>query len=200
MARNRKCKQCGKLIMVNEEEYEIEKRGKSSYAFHLDCKLQYECEKVEKEIERAELDELVEYIKDVYNVISLPSQCFPYINDLRSGSVLFGKIKKKVGQGYTYPTILETYKEATESILWAKENKDFKNFMQEFKYGMAIVRNKIIDVDRRLKEEAKNEAREKRSVIKEMDVLEVDFSKLKKQAEVENEIDISSFLDDEDGE
>jgi hypothetical protein len=123
-----------------------------------DCYDSYLKEREFKRIEREELDYLTDVILKVHGIEVIPKQFFPHLQDIRNGSILFGKIKRKQKKGYSYKVIAETYKHVEESIDWAKKTKTFNDTMSELKYGLAIVcnnlslvRDKLIEHERQQK-------------------------------------------------
>lgn len=56
---------------------------------------------------------------------------------------------------YSDDVIIETIKESSDAIKWAFEHKTFKDDLNKCSYMMAIITNKIAEVDRRYKNEQK---------------------------------------------
>ncbi|PYY28217.1 hypothetical protein [Paenibacillus illinoisensis] len=110
------------------------------------CHEKYLKEKAFKANERLEMDSLAATIAKVHKlktVSTIPNTFYPYIQELRNDSVLFGRVNKRYKQGITYRTIENTYQYCSEKIEWAKGNKEFKNLMSELRYCFAIVKNNI---------------------------------------------------------
>ena len=85
--------------------------------FHKDCHEQFLIDKKFKEKEKAELDSWIETIKDVHRLKTVPRQFYPYINDLRNGNELFGKVgEKKSKEGYEFSVIEATYRDMVDGI------------------------------------------------------------------------------------
>ncbi|MCA1021502.1 hypothetical protein [Halobacillus litoralis] len=140
------------------------------------------------------MDQLVEVIKDVHNISTIPNQFYSYLQDIRNGTEMFGRIgKKKSKQGYSYLTIAATYEDAKvfNSIKWSMKEKDFKNTLGMLKYGKAIVMNHIDQVSKRLEYKKEREQEEKNEVIDQDLTFEVDESKYKSK---DDDMDISKFL------
>lgn len=163
--------------------------------FHKKCYPKYIQEKEFKEKESDEMDKLVETIMKVHEIDNLPHQFYPFIQDLRNGTVLFGKKKKKYKEGYPYSLIAKTYLHCSESIKYWKKNKDFSSTMIELKYCWAIINDKINVVKKKeIKKEfnkAKKLAEEKEMNKEEVKSAETSVVKFKKQKRND---DISDFL------
>ncbi|GAV11439.1 hypothetical protein [Paenibacillus sp. NAIST15-1] len=137
-----KCAWCerkdSKELMIQESN--------RKYYHHNECYSAYLSEKNFKQKERIELDHLTDTIVQVHKLKfrgSIPSSFYPYINDLRNDSVLFGKMQKRYKEGISYVLLANTYQFCEEKIAWAKANKQFKNTLSELKYCLAIVKNNI---------------------------------------------------------
>jgi len=110
------------------------------------CHDRYLRDKAFKQKEREEMDSLINTIVRLHklqSVATFPRTFYPFIQELRNDSVLFGKIERRYKEGLTYKTIEDTYLYCAEKIEWAKGNKEFKNVMSELKYCFAIVKNNI---------------------------------------------------------
>lgn len=170
--------------------------GKQKKRFHHNCHKQYLEDQEFKRKEKEELDDLVETIKEVHNIEIIPNQFYSYLQDLRNGNELFGRIgQKKSKQGYTYMTIARTYEYCRDSIDWARNNRDFKGTLPMLKYTMAIIRDKISQVDYRIeREQHKREVEiatedQAKSVFEHVNRQPVKYRKTK------SKVDASSFLD-----
>ncbi|MFS0855262.1 hypothetical protein AB3M99_02735 [Paenibacillus taichungensis] len=123
------------------------KYGEDKRYYHVEyCHDKYLQDKEFKAKERKELDCLAEAIVKIHklnSVNTIPNTFYPYIQELRNDSVLFGRVSRRYKEGITYKTIENTYEYCAEKIEWAKGNKEFKNLMSELKYCFAIVRNNI---------------------------------------------------------
>jgi len=92
--------------------------------------------------EKAQWGALIDYIKTIHNLYDVPPSFFPFIQDIRNGTVRFqGPVQHKQKQGIGYDVILEAYRMSADSIKWAREHKDFTiNYpFSELKYGLRIV-------------------------------------------------------------
>lgn len=142
LARPVKCPICTQYGQKEDMKYEEDKRY-----YHLEyCHERYLKEKSFKAKERLEMDRLANTIARIHKlktVNTIPNTFYPYIQELRNDSVLFGRVNKRYKQGVTYQTIENTYTYCSEKIEWAKGNKEFKNLMSELKYCFAIVKNNI---------------------------------------------------------
>lgn len=150
-------------------------------------------EKAFKENERIEMDALVEVIKEVYGVKAIPNSCFVYINELRNGTTFFGKNDYKYKQGYSYELMAETFNYVSESIEYANRTKTFGGFNNAFRYGLAIVCDKLSTVENRRK------LREKQNILIDKHLEDVgnedEFVNTYKKKE-KSKTDITDFLDD----
>jgi hypothetical protein len=133
--------------------------------YHIDCYPKYKVEKEFKEKEYEQLVKLVDTILEVHKIKNIPNQFYPFIQDLRNGTVLFGKNKKRYKDGYPYSLIAKTYEFCRESIEYWKKNKDFDSTMGELKYCWAIINDKINVVKKKEEkksfQKAKSEAEQK---------------------------------------
>ncbi|MCR8641416.1 hypothetical protein NV379_01990 [Paenibacillus sp. N1-5-1-14] len=115
--------------------------GKGCYKSLLD-------DKEFKRIEREKQTKLAEKIAEVYeleNIQLIPSQFYPYLQDIRNDSKLFGKLGKSYKNGIPYDGIAYTYDYCKDAIREAHRTKEFKNFLMELRYGLAIVKNNLVD-------------------------------------------------------
>lgn len=185
-----KCRWCGEKAERESMIFE-EKNNKKLY-FHNECYPDYLKDKEFKEQERKEKDELVETIKRIYDVQDLPRQVYPFLEDLRNGNPVFKGQQpgKRYKQGYKYSIIKETFEYCEDQIRYALQNKDFDGFMNAFKYGLAIVVDKIYKVDKMIESRNRQKAIESTSTF----VPEFEMAYNRK---AKNENDISEFLDDE---
>lgn len=122
--------------------YEVDKR----YYHKEYCHDKWERDRAFKQKEKEEMDSLIITIVKLHklnSVATFPRTFYPFIQELRNDSVLFGKIERRYKEGITYKTIEDTYLYCSEKIEWARGNKEFKNIMSELKYCFAIVRNNI---------------------------------------------------------
>lgn len=183
-----KCQWC-----KNKDEKETmtsEQVGKQNKYYHPNCYDQYLIDKEFKQQERLELDSLVEIIKRVHDIKIIPNQFYPYLQQLRNDDVLFGKLKKQYKQGVSYKVITDTYEYCQKDIAWAKGNKDFNGTLQELKYGLAIIKNKIDQVLVRQQQlELEKERSNRISENKYISTNDVNYKKKN-----DDELDISEFL------
>lgn len=171
----------------------IVKVGKQNYRYHTEkCYEEYLKDKKIKEQESKELDELVEVIKQIHDIEKIPKQFYPYLQDLRNGTELFGRIgQKKSKEGYRYKTIAETYLQCSDKIEWAKLNKNFKDTLSMLKYTYAIITNNIDQVKKQM-----DRVEENKMTNKEVDQLidyDIKAASYKPQDD-EDELNISEFL------
>lgn len=191
MARKYICRWCREKD--TDDKMTIVKVGKQNYRYHTEkCYEEYLKDKKFKEQESKELDELVETIKKVHDIEKIPRQFYPYLQDLRNGTELFGRIgQKKSKEGYRYKTIAETYLQCSDKIEWAKLNKNFKDTLSMLKYTYAIITNNIDQVKKQM-----DRAEENKMTNKEVDQLidyDIKAASYKPQDD-EDELNISEFL------
>jgi hypothetical protein len=155
-----KCPICGQYGKKENMIHEEDKR----YYHREFCHDKFIRDKAFKKKEKEEMDSLVNTIVRLHklqSVTTFPRTFYPFIQELRNDSVLFGKIERRYKEGLTYKTIEDTYLYCSEKIGWAKGNKEFKNVMSELKYCFAIVKNNIenyLQDDRKLsKQKAETE-------------------------------------------
>lgn len=125
------------------------KVGKVNKRYHkLNCYDEYLADLEFKKQEKVELDELVETIKKVHEIEIIPNQFFSFLQDLRNGNEMFGRVGQKRSKGgYSYKIISETYKHHTQEINWARNNVDFRgDTFNLLKYTLAIIKKKIAGV------------------------------------------------------
>lgn len=126
--------------------------------FHKHCYDSFLEEKEFKNKESQELDELVETIKDIFEITIVPKDVFVIINNIRNGESFGGKKKnttKRYKEGYTYSLINETFKHCRESIIYSLKTKDFNGLMNSFRYAIVIVVDKLSLVEKRIKKAEK---------------------------------------------
>lgn len=185
-----KCYFCGEKD--REDKIEVE-YGKQKRRYHAkDCYNLYLKDQEFKSKEKQELDELVETIKKVHGIEIIPNQFFTHLQDIRNGNELFGRIgQKKSKEGYSYKVISETYKQCSNDINWAKNNKRFKGTLNFLLYTKAIIKDKIAgvgDAVKRKEEQAKEQ--KEREIDQSYDYGFVTYA----HKEKEDEMDISDML------
>jgi hypothetical protein len=195
--RQYKCKWCGEKDYDNQMV--IVQKGKQKIRYHkLNCYPAYLRDQEFKEKERKEKAELYETIMRIHNIEIIPPSFFPFIEDIRNGNILFGKIgSKRYKAGYPYHLIKATYERMEEEILKWKQIKGFKRKIDEMKYALAIVKNYLPDVEEQLEIEKQQQKREEKS---RQEVIE-DFQEREYFEEIQvakkdedDEMDISAFL------
>ena len=195
MAKPIKCQQCLVSDTMKEDlVFDLVGKKQTRKYFHKDCYDTYLKEKEFKAKERKEMDELVEVIRDIYGVKTLPFQAYPFINELRNGTRFFGKYDYKYKEGYSYSLIAETFRFCSDTIEFWNANKNFNGFMNAFRYGLAIVCDKLAVVEQRQKNKESQQVR----IEKHVEIItghgqefESSYKKQKKP-----KIDITDLLDD----
>lgn len=138
-----KCQLC-----LSKEDKSLMIKESKGYYHEKGCHAAYLQDKEFKRIERGKKDKLAEKIAEVYELDSIqliPSQFYPYLEDLRNDSKLFGKLGKSYKNGIPYEGISYTYEYCKEKIREVHRTKEFKNFQMELRYGLAIIKNNLID-------------------------------------------------------
>lgn len=169
----------------------------SNIKLHVDCEWQYFKDKEDRRIEEEKKDKLSFKIAEVYgldNIQLIPNQIWPFIQDIRNDSKLFGKLGKNYKKGIPYEGIALTFEYCKEKIKEAHRIKEFKDFQMELRYGLAIVKNNLVD--------AKNEYEMLHRQQKSLDIKKsIEFISTETEEESpkyiknENEDDISDLLD-----
>jgi hypothetical protein len=124
------------------------KDTKGYYHTEKGCHRKFLNDKEFKRIEREKQTKLAEKIAEVYgleNIQLIPSQFYPFLEDIRNDSKLFGRLGKAYKNGIPYEGIAYTYDYCKEKIKDARRTKVFKNFLMELRYGLAIVKNNLVD-------------------------------------------------------
>lgn len=192
--RTRKCQWC-KVSDTPKEEMEVEYVGKNKTPkyYHKDCYKKFLEDKAFKEKERNELDKLVEVIKKIYGVKTLPTSAYPYLQQLRNGEEFFGRYQKRRKEGYDYSTIAEAFEYCSDTIEYWNSVKPFNGFINAFRYGLAIVCDKLPLIDQRRKQREKN----KELIAKHIEQMEESIHEFQTSyKKPSNKTDISDFLDD----
>lgn len=143
---------------ATKDEMEVERVGKANKYFHKECYIKYLEDKAFKEQERQELDKLVEVIKEIYGVKVIPNSAYPFLQDLRNGTKFFGRYDYSYKKGYRYNLIAETFHYCSETIHYWNLHKSFNGFMGAFRYGLAIVCDKLSIVEQRKRDREMREA------------------------------------------
>jgi hypothetical protein len=195
-----KCQWCG-VKDTDKKDMKFEMVGEKTLVrknYHENCYEEHLKDKAFKEKETAELDELRLVIERIYGLTKepLPSQAYPFLNRIRNGEQTLGKnqkMGKRYKEGYTYPLIKEAYEYCSDTIEYWNSAKDFNGFMQAFKYGLAIVLDKIYTVEQKVKLREKQRALIEKHV-ENMEENEEEFvTSYKKPSKTK--ADISDFLD-----
>lgn len=198
LARPVKCPICTQYGQKEDMKYEEDKRY-----YHVEyCHDRYLKDKEFKAKERLEMDQLAATIAKIHKlkaVSTIPNTFYPYIQELRNDSVLFGKISRRYKQGISYLVIENAYKYCSDKIEWAKGNKEFKNLMSELKYCFAIVKNNIENCLRDENKTSKQKA-ETEILINHVDSMRVvnkaiNSAQNKKVFESKDALDITTLFD-----
>jgi hypothetical protein len=189
-----KCKRCG-VSDTHKDDMEVEYVGekKTPQRYHRHCYQEHLEEKVFKEQERKELDVLVEKIKEIYGVKTIPNSCYPYLQDLRNGTKFFGKYDYKYKEGYTYDLIAETFDYCSDTIEYWNGRKNFNGFTSALRYGLAIVCDKLSVVEQRRKDKERQDMLIDLHVASTGEESEEFVSSFKKKKKANT--DITDFLD-----
>jgi hypothetical protein len=148
-------------------EHITESGNKVNKRYHKECYPKFIEQQKFLDKESEELDYLVEVIKDVHKIPDVHQKFYSFIQELRNGTVLIGKKKKKkYKEGFSYTLIAKTYLFCRADIEYWKKNKDFNDsLLGELKYGWAIINDKINAVkkkeEKKVFQQAKKKAEEK---------------------------------------
>lgn len=193
--KTRKCMRC-KIEDTNVEDMEFEivgaKRPLKKF-YHKHCFVEHQQEKQFKAEEAEKLDKLVETLKKIYGVKTVPPQAYPFLQKLRNGEPVYGKqdCSKRYKEGYDYLLIEETFDYCSETIEYYNGTKGFNGFMQAFKYALSIIIDKIYFVEQRVKDRNRAEIVAQKQ-LEQMEMQEEHVSNYKKPT---RKNDISAFLD-----
>lgn len=195
----RKCNWCKKNdAHMDDMEFVLVGKAKPVKKFYHkgECWEEYQTDRAFKEKEAQEKLELKETIERIYKIKELPRQVYPFLEGLRNGTpVMQGQqTGKRYKEGYNYSLIKATYEFIEETLNYYHETKDdFNGFMSEFKYGLAIVIDKIYKVEQRVKNRQIQEEKMERH-IKKAKASDDDYvSNYKKPKDKDG---IEDFLDD----
>lgn len=156
MGRIVKCCYCKKEEFKDSEETIIQLPNKK-YA-HKKC---YEHAKREAK----ELDDLVEVIKRIHNISTVPPRFYPFLQDLRNGTNRCqGSQVKKSKQGYRYLIIKKTYEFYEKEIKQSLKYKKIDDINKMLMYSYAIVVNKVDKVRSKMHQEYLDEKANKSKI------------------------------------
>lgn len=94
------------------------------------------------------------------------------MQDIRNGTDRYKKgYSKQFKKGVSYIIIREAYRMSEKSIVWARRNRNFKNFDQELNYGLAIVKSNLPKAYKDLKRNKMEKRYEKAKSTKNRDLL-----------------------------
>lgn len=154
-----KCWYCKEEVLKND--IYIHKVGKVNRKFHIskncyekfeDIQKQKEIEKIKKQKETDDWDELYQYVKkDIlgYSEGQILSRFqVRILRNLRNGEYVV-RNKKMINKGYPYKVILYTFKLKKKDILSSIYGKTFNDEKHKFNYIMVIVINSINDIYKR---------------------------------------------------
>jgi hypothetical protein len=148
-----------KDLMIREENKKHYHKDKCHAAFLADREF--------KRVEREKQTMLAHKIAEIYGLESIqliPRQIYPRIEDIRNDSVLFGKLGKNYKQGIPYEGIAYTFEYCKGKIRECENNPNlkFESLLQKMVYGLAIVRNNIVNA----RDHAAKIAKQKQSTVK----------------------------------
>lgn len=186
MSRNVKCQTC-KLSTEPKEQMIKDKKG---YFHPGECYSKYLNDVAFNEKENNEKASLYDTICLIHNISIIDKRFYPFIEDLRNGSIRFqGKPIEKKKQGVEYSIIKEAYLASANDIKYWKANKQFDSCFGELKYCLTIVTGKINEIvkQKQQKERAEQEIKHKTTRIVHIDDIGTNRKK-------EDALDISDFL------
>ncbi|PGO60618.1 hypothetical protein [Priestia megaterium] len=184
---------------MDEMKFETVKTNKREMKkfYHENCYQKLLEERAFKEKEYWELDALRLVVQKIYGIDPLPSSAYGLLQKIRNGEPVFGSkqnIGKRYKEGYSYPLIQETYEYCSDTIEWANANKNFDGFMGAFRYGLAIIIDKLYIVEQRAKERERKRLlidKHIEKISEDEQIFETNYKKPSK-----SKGDISDFLDD----
>ncbi|GAA0347985.1 hypothetical protein GCM10008931_44100 [Oceanobacillus oncorhynchi subsp. oncorhynchi] len=179
-----------------DENMTIVKIGKNNKRYHKGkCYDLYKKYNESKEREKLELDSLVETIKELHNIEVIPGRFYPFLQDLRNGNEMFGKMgTRKSKAGYPYKIIEKTYLFCQDKINWALQNINADTFGM-LKYTKAIVESNIYRI---AAQEARKQQHEEVAQLNENETVNMQNHLERKPVQYKkkkSKRDISSLLD-----
>ena len=149
-----KCKFC-QVTDAKQSEMILEVRNtaKSTYKdyYHEACYPAHLEDKMFKEKEAQERDELNETLKEIFKRPQMGGYIWTLINAVRNGDeigLINGRYKaQRYKEGVSYSKLNEAFKYSADDIDWALYNKNFTNPANEFKYCLQIAVGNLIHVE-----------------------------------------------------
>jgi len=146
-----KCQHCSersdKNTMIVVEVRETSRGVRRKYC-HKRCEAAYRAKQEFLNKEKKEFGELISVIKKIHGIEIVPQQFFPYLQRLRNGTVHIRNTERKYKEGFDYKLISQTYIYVQKQIDDAKRRIQFESTLNELKYCLAIVQDKIHHVKR----------------------------------------------------
>lgn len=182
-----KCHCCGEKIEKQEDLVKANITEKQVKNFHKDCYPKFLEAKELKDKEYKEWCDLYDYVQLEIMGYTKEKKLTPIqrrtLQNLRNGDFL-SKGDKVSTDGYSYPTILTTFKAKKLDIERATYNKTFEDDNHRFNYLMSIIKNSINDIARKLEQAKKDREKEGEliHIIKDVDVKDT-FAEYKKAQE-----------------
>lgn len=142
------------------DKTEMQQEPNRKYYHKKECHEAYVKDRAFKKKEAEAKLQLSLKIAEVYGLESyklIPSSIYAHIEDIRNDSTLFGKLGKNYKAGIPYEGIAYTYEFCKDRIRDTRNKVPFKNFMGELKYGLAIVRNNLVDAKNHAIQQKRNE-------------------------------------------
>jgi hypothetical protein len=199
-----KCQMCNLKdeYGINMEVVKPTESSPNKY-FHKNCYKQYLEDKEFKAKELVEMDKLYETIKKIHGVEMLSNYCFVLLQSVRNGTYGINKMNKNYytyKKGYSYSTIEEAYLMCADSIMWSKANKSFRDFNNEFSYGIAIVSGNLQQAQDRIEQREKSKIAvqgqlDKANEFSVDDLEEEELFESSYKKTTKNKINILDFLD-----
>lgn len=168
--------------------------GKRNKYYHQNCYDKEQKENKIKQQDNKEKDQLITVVCDIYEIETkdIPKTFYMFLANIRNGNPVFGKKKNDIKhkQGYSYLTIMLTYKYCKKLIIHVRNKKRFDSISGELNYGLYIIMDKIWYINQKV------EARErsiKASQAKPKN--KNSYVNNYKKDKTKHETDISAFLD-----
>ena len=202
MARQVKCKSC--LGHGMNDDMIKEKEG----YFHKGiCHSDYLEHKEFKRRETEKLDKICRYIMELHDLVSIPSQTVVRLQELRNGTVIqAGKKVKQYKNGIQFELIYDAFLLATDSIKWCIKNKlNNDKSIKAINYGFAIMQGKLNEAYGKHQQKKQDFKRQEVEIPKILNRFEeqigvnqrIKDTQKNTLASDENEIDITTLLDDD---
>jgi hypothetical protein len=178
-----KCRHCT-ISLDKSESYGVKltEKGNTSY-FHKACYPKFAIERERKQKDMLEKDEVDRILKELYGNDNKLDPFYMLLSQL---------INRTNGN---WEVIKEAYLFCTDAILTARKNVQFQSTKAEMMYGIAIIKDKITTVKRRMETRGYEEANQQIADQAEKDNAHHLNQEVKFKPKKKTNYDISDFLD-----